>query len=104
MPSGAIPSDLVLAAVRACSTSAGSDRTIHRLLQGIRRQEPIAGSGATGPARDQPFLSTSHHSPLAVRLDSQPHVACCPDTHPIRRQDDGLLRELPSTQSRRVRM
>lgn len=51
MPSAAVPSDLVLAAVRACSTSARSDRTIHRLLQGIRRQEPVADSGATRPAR-----------------------------------------------------
>jgi hypothetical protein len=47
----AVPSDLVLAAVRACSTSAGSDRTIHRLLEGTRRAEPVAGSGATRPVR-----------------------------------------------------
>jgi len=47
MPSAAIPSDLVLASVRACSTSARSDRTIHRLLQDIRRQESVADSGAT---------------------------------------------------------
>ena len=51
MPSAAVPSDLLLAAVRAGSTSAGSDRTLHRLLQGTRRHEPVAGSGATRPAR-----------------------------------------------------
>jgi hypothetical protein len=51
MPSTAVPSDLVLAAVRACSTSAGGDRTIHRLLQGSRRQEPVARSGATSPTK-----------------------------------------------------
>ena len=51
MPTAAVPPDLVLAAVRASSTSAGSDRTIHRLLQGIRRHEPVTGSGATRRAR-----------------------------------------------------
>jgi hypothetical protein len=52
MPSTAVPPDLVLAAVRACSTSARSDRTVHRLLQGSRRQEHVARSGvATRPTR-----------------------------------------------------
>jgi hypothetical protein len=51
MSSAAVPSDLVLTSVRACSTSARSDRTIHRLLQGIHRHEPLAHSGVTRPAR-----------------------------------------------------
>ncbi len=51
MSSATVPSDLVLAAVRACSTSASSDRTIQGLLRGIRRQESLAHSGATRPAR-----------------------------------------------------
>jgi energy-coupling factor transporter ATP-binding protein EcfA2 len=51
MTSAAVPSDLVLAAVRACSTSALRDRTIHRLLQGTRRRETVVGSAATRPAR-----------------------------------------------------
>ncbi len=49
MPSAAVPSDVVLTAVRACSTSAVSDRTIHRLLRDTHRLDPAAGSGARCP-------------------------------------------------------
>ncbi len=51
MPSTAVAPDLVLTSVRACSTSARSDRTIHRLLQGTRRHDLLAQSGGTRPAR-----------------------------------------------------
>jgi hypothetical protein len=51
MPSTEIHSDVVLMAVRASSTSAGGDRTIHRWLHGTGRHGSVARSRATAPVR-----------------------------------------------------
>jgi len=51
MPCTEIHSAVVLVAVRASSTSAGGDRTIHRWLHGTVRDEFLARSRATTPVR-----------------------------------------------------